>query len=105
MHAINFFKTAKLTVITQYRLRLLVVYLQTVTHNIFAVIFIVLLVLSYFVSEWRTFPLRFITQSLRKTSLTRMNKPLTWSATDEIGIMVKEYNSMLFKLGESRGTG
>lgn len=70
--------------------------------NIFAVIFIVLLVLSYFVSEWLTFPLRFITQSLRKTSLTRMNKPLTWTATDEIGIMVKEYNSMLFKLSESK---
>lgn len=70
--------------------------------NIFAVIFIVLLVLSYFVSEWLTFPLRFITQSLRKTSLTRMNNPLTWTATDEIGIMVKEYNSMLFKLSESK---
>jgi len=70
--------------------------------NIFAVIFIVLLVLSYFVSEWLTFPLRFITQSLRRTSLTRMNNPLTWSATDEIGMMVREYNSMLFKLGESK---
>lgn len=70
--------------------------------NIFAIIFIVLLVLSYFVSEWLTFPLRFITQSLRRTSLTRMNNPLTWSATDEIGIMVKEYNSMLFKLSESK---
>lgn len=70
--------------------------------NVFAVIFIVLLVLSYFVSEWLTFPLRFITQSLRKTSLTRMNKPLTWTATDEIGIMVREYNSMLFKLSESK---
>lgn len=70
--------------------------------NIFAVIFIVLLVLSYFVSEWLTFPLRFITQSLRKTSLTRMNNPLKWTATDEIGIMVKEYNSMLFKLSESK---
>lgn len=70
--------------------------------NIFAVIFIVLLVLSYFVSEWLTFPLKFITQSLRKTSLTRMNHPLTWTATDEIGMMVKEYNSMLFKLSESK---
>lgn len=70
--------------------------------NIFAVIFIVLLVLSYFVSEWLTFPLRFITQSLRRTSLTKMNSPLKWTATDEIGIMVKEYNSMLFKLSESK---
>lgn len=70
--------------------------------NIFAIIFIVLLVLSYFVSEWLTFPLRFITQSLRRTSLTRTNEPLTWTANDEIGIMVKEYNSMLFKLSESK---
>lgn len=70
--------------------------------NIFAVIFIVLLLLSYFVSEWLTFPLKFITQSLRRTSLTRMNNPLTWAATDEIGMMVKEYNSMLFKLSESK---
>ena len=70
--------------------------------NIFAFIFIILLVLSYFVSEWLTFPLRFITQSLRKTSLTKINKPLTWSATDEIGLMVKEYNTMLFKLSESK---
>jgi signal transduction histidine kinase len=70
--------------------------------NIFAVIFIILLVLSYFVSEWLTFPLRFITQSLRKTSLTRMNHPLTWTANDEIGMMVKEYNGMLFKLSESK---
>src|SRR5690606_36988038 len=56
----------------------------------------------YFVSDWLTFPLRFITQSLRRTSLTGMNNPLTWTATDEIGMMVKEYNSMLFKLSESK---
>jgi signal transduction histidine kinase len=70
--------------------------------NIFAFIFIALLVLSYFVSEWLTFPLRFITQSLRKTSLTKTNHPLTWNAADEIGLMVKEYNAMLYKLGESK---
>lgn len=70
--------------------------------NTFAFIFIVLLVLSYFVSGWLTFPLRFITQSLRKTSLTKTNTPLTWSAQDEIGLMVKEYNSMLHKLSESK---
>jgi signal transduction histidine kinase len=70
--------------------------------NIFAFIFIALLVLSYFVSEWLTFPLRFITQSLRRTSLTRINHPLTWNSNDEIGLMVKEYNSMLYKLGESK---
>jgi two-component system nitrogen regulation sensor histidine kinase NtrY len=70
--------------------------------NIFALIFILLLILSYFVSRWLTFPLTFITQSLRRTSLTKTNQPLTWNSPDEIGLMVKEYNSMLYKLSESK---
>jgi two-component system nitrogen regulation sensor histidine kinase NtrY len=70
--------------------------------NIFAGIFIVLLVLSYFVSRWLTFPLTFITQSLKRTSLMKTNQPLTWNANDEIGLMAKEYNQMLYKLSESK---
>lgn len=70
--------------------------------NIFAFIFIALLFLSYVVSERLTFPLKFITQSLKRTSLNRLNKPLTWNTTDEIGLMVKEYNAMLYKLSESK---
>ncbi|MBL0739741.1 sensor histidine kinase [Chryseolinea lacunae] len=70
--------------------------------NIFALIFIALVIVSYFVSRWLTFPLKFITQSLQRTSLTKMNQPLTWKADDEIGLMVKEYNQMLFKLSESK---
>lgn len=70
--------------------------------NIFAFILIVLLFLSYFVADRLTFPLRFITNSLKRTSLTQNNVPLSWSTDDEIGLMVKEYNSMLYKLGESK---
>jgi len=70
--------------------------------NIFALIFIALVILSYFVSVWLTFPLKFITQSLQRTSLTKINQPLKWKADDEIGLMVKEYNQMLFKLSESK---
>jgi two-component system, NtrC family, nitrogen regulation sensor histidine kinase NtrY len=70
--------------------------------NIFALIFIALVILSYFVSQWLTFPLKFITQSLQRTSLTKVNQPLKWKADDEIGLMVKEYNQMLFKLSESK---
>src|SRR5690606_40833977 len=69
--------------------------------NVFAVMFIVLLVLSYVVSEWLTFPLHFITRSLSRTSLTKTNQPLTWDARDEIGLMVREYNNMVYKLEES----
>jgi len=70
--------------------------------TIFALIFIGLVILSYFVSQWLTFPLKFITQSLSKTSLVKTNQPLIWNADDEIGMMEKEYNQMLFKLGESK---
>ena len=70
--------------------------------NIFAGIFIVLLVLSYFVSRWLIFPLTYITQSLKRTSLMKTNQPLTWNANDEIGLMAKEYNQMLYKLSESK---
>jgi two-component system nitrogen regulation sensor histidine kinase NtrY len=70
--------------------------------NVFTMIFIALLILSYFVSQWLTFPLKFITQTLRRTSLTKVNQPLVWKADDEIGLMVREYNQMLFKLSESK---
>lgn len=70
--------------------------------NIFAMMFIVLVILAYFVSQWLTFPLKFITRSLQRTSLTKVNEPLTWRADDEIGLMVKEYNNMLYKLSESK---
>lgn len=70
--------------------------------NVFAAFFIVLLVLSYVGSQWLTFPLRFITSSLSRTSLTKVNQPLTWKANDEIGLMVREYNQMLYKLSESK---
>lgn len=70
--------------------------------NVFAAFFIVLLVLSYIGSQWLTFPLRFITRSLSRTSLTKVNQPLTWKANDEIGLMVREYNQMLYKLSESK---
>ncbi|MBT1709234.1 HAMP domain-containing histidine kinase [Fulvivirgaceae bacterium PWU5] len=70
--------------------------------NIFTIIFMALVVLAYFVSKWLTFPLEFITQSLRKTSLTKTNQPLVWRSDDEIGMMVKEYNQMLYNLSESK---
>ncbi|WP_245970515.1 sensor histidine kinase [Pseudochryseolinea flava] len=70
--------------------------------NTFCLIFIALVILSYFVSQWLTFPLKFITQSLRRTSLTKTNQPLVWKADDEIGLMVREYNQMLFSLSESK---
>ncbi len=70
--------------------------------NVFTFVFIVFLIISNFATRWLTFPLAFITQKLKKTSLTEFNEPLNWNADDEIGLMVGEYNKMLLNLEDSK---
>ena len=70
--------------------------------NIFTIIFLIFLAISYLASKWLTFPLTFITQKLKKTTLTGFNEPLNWKTNDEIGLMVGEYNRMLINLEESK---
>jgi two-component system nitrogen regulation sensor histidine kinase NtrY len=70
--------------------------------SIFTLIFIILVFVSFLVTKWLTSPLQFITNTLGKISLTRENKPLQWSANDEVGMMVNQYNIMLEKLEESK---
>jgi nitrogen fixation/metabolism regulation signal transduction histidine kinase len=59
-------------------------------------------VISYLASNGLTFPLRLITQKIRKTTLSGYNEPLSWNTDDEIGLMVSEYNKMLINLEESK---
>lgn len=68
--------------------------------NIFVFIFIVFLIVSYFVSNSLTTPFKLLTQKLKTTNLEG-NEPMNWPAQDEIGLLVKEYNQMLFKLEAS----
>jgi len=70
--------------------------------NIFAFIFIVILIASYFASRVLTVPLSLITQKIKKTTLTDYNEPLEWDSDDEIGLMVGEYNRMLKNLEASK---
>ncbi|MBX2955482.1 MAG: GHKL domain-containing protein [Cyclobacteriaceae bacterium] len=70
--------------------------------SIFTAIFIVLVIVSFWVAQWLTFPLRMITQKLGRISLTHTNQPLEWQSDDEIGLMVREYNQMLSTLSESK---
>ncbi|HSY61212.1 MAG TPA: ATP-binding protein, partial [Cytophaga sp.] len=69
--------------------------------NIFSIGFIVLLLLSYLVAYYLTYPLKLITQGIKKTGLYD-NEPIQWKSSDEIGRLVQEYNSMLIKLDESK---
>lgn len=69
--------------------------------TVFTLIFLIFSMLSFYVVESLTFPLRFITRTLRNTTLTG-NKPLEWKSNDEIGLMVNEYNKMVENLEQSK---
>ncbi len=70
--------------------------------NIFTFIFIFSLVVSFMASRVLTNPLRIITSRLSKTTFNEINEPIHWNTSDEIGMLVNEYNSMLVKLETSR---
>ena len=70
--------------------------------EIFTIIFLLIAVLSQFSFNALARPLRFISEGLRKTSLSSKNEPLEWQPKDEIGELVREYNEMILKLEASK---
>jgi signal transduction histidine kinase len=70
--------------------------------NIFTVMFILFLVLTFLASRLLTEPLKLLTEKLKQTTLTGQNEMLAYEATDEIGLLVREYNQMLLKLEDSK---
>lgn len=78
--------------------------IQVLTNvmNIFTFVFIAFLIISYLASVLLTYPLKYITQKIRRTSLSDYNEPLSWESNDEIGLMVGEYNRMLVNLEASK---
>ncbi len=69
--------------------------------NAFVVIFILFLIVSSFVSKNLTLPFKLLTQKLKATNLEN-NEPMYWASKDEIGLLVNEYNNMLYKLEASK---
>ena len=78
--------------------------IQVLTNmmNIFTFVFIAFLIISYLASALLTYPLKYITQKIKRTSLSDYNEPLSWESNDEIGLMVGEYNRMLVNLEASK---
>ncbi len=69
--------------------------------NAFVVIFILFLVISFLVTKNLTLPFRLLTQKLKATNLEDI-EPMYWASKDEIGLLVNEYNQMLYKLEASK---
>ena len=70
--------------------------------NIFSLLFISLLVISYLASKKLVIPLKLITEKLNKMSFSGYNEPIDWNSQDELGRLVTEYNSMIVNLEKSR---
>jgi signal transduction histidine kinase len=70
--------------------------------TVFTIIFILFSILSFYVVNSLTFPLKFITRILARTTLSGDNKLLEWKSNDEIGMMVSEYNKMVNNLEQSK---
>ncbi|MDO7847093.1 HAMP domain-containing sensor histidine kinase [Hymenobacter sp. M29] len=77
--------------------------LFTTILNIFTPMFLLFLGLAYVAARQLTAPLKLITEKLTKTTLTGENELLDYrSSDDEIGLLVREYNTMLTKLEASK---
>lgn len=70
--------------------------------NLFAGIFLLFALTSFFITSNLLQPIRLIGGTLRKTSLEGKNLPLDWPVKDEIGKLVEEYNRMIYNLDESK---
>ncbi|SIQ45977.1 Histidine kinase-, DNA gyrase B-, and HSP90-like ATPase [Pontibacter lucknowensis] len=84
------------------QLDLKLIELITTTMNIFTVMFIVFIILTFFASRALTVPLRMLAEKLKHTSLTGKNEMLAYEGADEIGMLVNEYNRMLLTLEQNK---
>lgn len=87
---------------SQYELEEEIIDIMASIMNVFTFIFIIILLVSYLASRVLTYPLKYITHKIRRTSLATYNEPLVWHSNDEIGLLVGEYNRMLENLEESK---
>ena len=77
--------------------------LFTTILNIFTLMFLIFLGLAFVAARQLTAPLTLITEKLTHTTLTGENELLDYrSSDDEIGLLVREYNTMLTKLEASK---
>ncbi|MCX2573572.1 sensor histidine kinase [Pedobacter sandarakinus] len=69
--------------------------------NIYALVFVAVGVLAVFLANQITSPLTFIQESISRTRIGQRNEPIVWRRHDEIGSLIKEYNSMIAALEDS----
>ncbi len=66
--------------------------------NVFMLLLAISIVISIFVSNWVTLPLRIIQESFSKIKFGKHNQQILYHKQDEIGALVKDYNQKLEEL-------
>ena len=69
--------------------------------NLNAFIFLIAGLIALFITNRITSSFSIISDKMREVNLGKMNEQIVWNRSDEIGELVKEYNKMVAKLGES----
>ena len=69
--------------------------------NLNAFIFLIAGVIALFITNRITRSFSIISEKMREVNLGQKNEEIVWNREDEIGELVKEYNKMVTKLGES----
>jgi nitrogen fixation/metabolism regulation signal transduction histidine kinase len=69
--------------------------------NLNAFIFLIAGLIALFITNRITNSFSIISDKMREVNLGKMNEQIVWNRNDEIGELVKEYNKMVDKLGES----
>jgi two-component system, NtrC family, nitrogen regulation sensor histidine kinase NtrY len=69
--------------------------------NLNAFIFLIAGLIALFIANRITRSFSFISHKMQEVNLGKMNEEIHWPRDDEIGELVKEYNKMVAKLGES----
>ncbi|MEQ9403720.1 MAG: HAMP domain-containing sensor histidine kinase [Cyclobacteriaceae bacterium] len=70
--------------------------------TIFGFIFIIATLFGNLVLNNLMKPLRMVADKIRQITLQEENKPILYESSDEIGSLVRDYNSMLVKLEQSK---
>jgi signal transduction histidine kinase len=69
--------------------------------NLNAFILLIAGLIALFIANRITSSFSLISDKMREVNLGKMNEEISWNRNDEIGELVKEYNKMVAKLGES----
>lgn len=69
--------------------------------NVYVFIFLLIGLFAFALANSITYPLALIQENLRRIKIGNVNEPLLWKRDDEIGDLIREYNSMVKALEDS----